>query len=730
MAKKIKETKADEKLLEEVKTRFQTCQDTEAENRNLWKDDLRFANGDPDNGWQWDESMRKQREIDKRPCLTTNKVKQHNRQITNDARQNKPSVRVYPVDSGADQKTAEIFNGIIRHIEANSDADVAYDTAAEFAVDAGLGYWRVTTDYASDESFDQEIFIRRIKNPLNVYLDPNIQEADGSDARFGFVFIDMPKDDFSYKYPDAEEVSWPQGSAGGDDWLQSDQIRICEYFRKVDKTDRLYADENGNTLLESELTPEGKKEIKELGLKSRVVKTCKIEWFLIAGCQEILERSEWLGKYIPIVRVIGDEMEIDGKVRRKGHTRWMKDAQRMYNYNSSGSVEFGALQTKTPFIAPADSIAGYEGYWDVANTTNNPYLPYNHMDENGTQIPPPQRAPAPTPAMLFIEGMRTASEEMKMTSGQYDESIGRAGNATSGRQELARQRKGDNATFHFVDNLSRAIKFTGKILIDLIPKVYDTPRVIRILGEDGSDSQVSIDPSMQKAYEKRKNMETQQVEEIYNPGVGRYDIVVAVGPSYSTKRAESFTTMMELAGRDPSLMQKAGDIIMREGDFPGSLELSERLKKFVPPEIIKDDDDDDIPPAAKAQIQQMTQQMQQLDGVVQAMTVELEDKAELRKIEEVKANTDAYKAITDRLKVLGPLLTTQEVSALAQETQREAMEQPDPGMVPSETMAMPEGSPMLPQEPIINPMQQNGMQQEIPPQMNEQGFPPNGEILQ
>lgn len=701
MAKKKPST--DEKLLKEVEDRFQRCQDSEAENRNLWKEDLRFANADPDNGWQWEESMRKQRELDKRPCLTINKVKQHNRQITNDARQNKPSVRVYPVDSGADQKTAEIFNGIIRHIEANSDADVAYDTASEFAVDAGLGYWRITTDYASDESFDQDIYIKRVKNPLNVYLDPNIQEADGSDARFGFVFTDMPKDEFERKYPNCDAVSWPQETAGGNDWLQKDNIRICEYFRKVDKEETLYADGMGNTIKESELTDEGKDEVKAMQLQSRTVKVCKIEWYLIAGCQTVLEKSDWLGKYIPIVRVVGEEIDVEGKTDRKGHTRAMKDAQRMYNYNSSGSVEYGALQTKTPFVGPQEAFAGYEDYWNTANTVNNPYLPYNHIDEAGNPIPPPQRPPAPAPALLFLEGMRTASEELKMASGQYDESMGRSGNATSGRQELARQRKGDTATFHFVDNLARAIKYTGKILIDLIPKVYDTPRVIRILGEDGEETKIQLDPQQQQAYTKRRNERTNEIEEIYNPSVGRYDLVVAVGPSYSTKRAESFTTLMELAGRDPSMMQKAGDIIMRFGDFPGAMELAERMKLFLPPEVQKEDEDD-MPPAVKAQLQQQTQVMQQMDQAIQALTAERDSKVEEIELDRIKANTDAYNAITNRLKVVGPLLTPVEVQQLAAETQREAMSQPDPGMAVPESMSIPEqemqpAQPMQPQQP-------------------------------
>lgn len=630
----------DDKLLKEAKKRFQRCEDHESDTRPLWKEDLRFANADPDNGYQWPKDLRNGRELEKRPCLTINKVKQHNRQITNDARQNKPSVRVQAVDDGADKKTAEVFNGIIRHIETNSDADTAYDTAAEFAVDAGIGYWRVITDYAYDDSFDQEIFIRRVKNPLNVYLDAEIQEADGSDARFGFVFEDMPKEDFETKYPNAEPVNW--GDPEEDAWRTKETIRVAEYFRKVETKDTLYADEQGNTMLASEMEADMLEAAKAANLKSRTVSKCKVEWYLLAGDQ-VLEQKEWLGKYIPIVRVVGDEVEIDGKVDRKGHTRQMKDAQRMYNFWTSSAVEFVALQGKQPYLAPAESIEGYEAYWDNLNTANYPYLPYNSFTEDGTQIPMPQRQQPPVMAAAYMSGMQVASEEMKMASGQYDASMGAKSNETSGRAIMARQREGDTATFHFIDNVARAIKYTGKILVDLIPKIYDTARVVRILGEDGKEDKIKLDPNQRQSYVKQQNPMTREIEEIYNPSVGRYDVTVTVGPSYSTKRQEAFQALTEMSSRNPQLMQVAGDLIMKAADFPMADQLAERLEKTLPPNL-KDSDEQELPPQAKAQIDHLTQTLQQLDGAVQKMSAELESK-----------DIDKYKAQTDRMKVEGDL---------------------------------------------------------------------------
>lgn len=658
-----KQSATDEDIVKEAHKRFARCEDRESETRPLWKADLRFANGDPDNKFQWDEAMWKSREAERRPYLTINKTKQHNRQITNDARQNKPCVRVSPVDDGADKETAEIFNGVIRHIEANSSADTAYDTAAEFAVDAGLGYWRVTTDYADENSFDQEIYIKAIRNPLNVLLGPH-DEADGSDAPYGFIFEDMPCDEFDSKWPDAERDSWPQDTSTA--WLSKDTVRVAEYYKIVEKKDTLCLDANsGETFMLSEV------EDKELAKQIRtnptfrkrpvVKRSCK--WYLIAGSQ-VLEKTDWLGKYIPIVRVVGEEVEIDGKVHRKGHTRAMKDAQRMYNYNSSAAIEYGALQTKTPIIAAAEAIEGYEDYWKAANTQNLPYLPYNAYDENGNPHQRPERMVAPAPAQLFLQGMQTASEEMKMASGQYDASMGAKSNETSGRAIVARQREGDTATFHFIDNIARAIKFTGKILVDLIPKIYDTARVVRIMGEDGSDDKIRIDPEQKEAMVEKRTQEG-KIERIYNLGVGTYDVTVTVGPSYGSKRAEAFQALTELSSRNPQLMQVAGDLIMKAADFPMADQLAERLEKTLPEGMKDDKDKPQVPPEVEQKMQQMAQQTQMLEASLQEIGEKYNvlEAGEHAKAEERKIK--AYEATTKRLDIIKDYMTPQMLQQLA-----------------------------------------------------------------
>lgn len=583
-------------IVKEAKKRFKSCEERDADNRRLFVEDLKFANADSDNGYQWPEQQFRERTRSGKPCVTINKVKQHNRQITNDARQNKPSIRVQPVDDGADKETAEIINGIVRHIESQSSADTAYDTASEFAVDGGIGYWRITTDYASDDSFDQEIYIKRVKNPLNIYLGPH-EEADGSDAKFGFIFEDMPNEDY-------EAMGYGKPSSNGSfdgEWNTEDTTRIAEYFRVVEKP-----------------------EILEIDGRKRTVNKRSVEWYLI-NSEKVLDKREWLGKYIPIVRVVGSETEIDGKTVWTSHTRQLKDPQRIYNYWSSSTVEFVALQGKQPYIAPAEALTGYEDKWASINSNNDPVIPYNHIDDNGEPIPRPERQQPPVMAQAYIQGMQISSDEMKAASGQYDAQFGENANAQSGRALTALQRKGDNATFHFIDNVARAIKFTGTILVDLIPKIYDTKRVMRILGEDGTEESVQIDPEQPEPVRKQVNHEKGEIEKIYNPSVGRYDVTVTVGATYGTKRQEGFYALTEMVRNTPQLMQIAGDLVMKSADFPYAEELAERIKKTIDPALLKREDE--MEQAPSPEMQQKDQMIQQMDQLIQKLHAELNSKA-------------------------------------------------------------------------------------------------------
>lgn len=693
----------DEKIVKEAKERFELCRSWESDSRKRFIEDIKFANGDSDNQWQWTTDLITAR--NGKPSLTINKVQQHNFQITNDAKQNKPGVNIRPVGEEATYEAAEVFEGIVRHIEYQSNAEQAYDTASDHQVEGGFGYWRVVTDYVSDESFDQEIYIRRVKNPLAVFLDKNISEADGSDARYGFVFEDVPRKQFEAEYPEHKDMT-SDALGDTDGWLTADTIRICEYYRMEQKKDELlafvvpppYREAGQQIIVRKSQMDDNQKAIFALVEKAedtqrREVLTSAITWYKIAG-SKVIDTRQWPGKYIPIVRVIGKETVIEGKLDRKGHTRAMKDPQRMYNYWASEGTAQVALQSQAPYVAPAQAIEGLETYWGKANVDAAAVLPYNAWTEDGKALPPPQRQQPPQLASAYIQGMQLSQEQMMMSSGQYQSQFGQNENATSGKAINERQRQGDTATYHFIDNLAIAIRFTGKILIDLIPKVYDTERVIKIMAKDGTESEVKIKPDAPDAYQKQETPQPdpqdqakQSVAAIFNPNVGRYEVQSDIGPGYATRRQEAFNAMSQIAAQNPEFMKIAGDLLFKAMDAPMADELAERWARTIPPAV-----KGDAPPP---EVEQMQQQLTTMQNAIAALNEKLNSK-------EADINIRSYDAETKRLSAIGnsgPAVTPDEIRPMFMQLLAEALQggppegmeeqqqQPAPQMPPAANVA-------------------------------------------
>lgn len=715
-------------ILKEARSRFTRCQNWEATARGRYVDDVKFSEGDSDNLYQWPEDIRSRMSDDKRAMLTINKTNQHILDVLNDARQARVAIKIRPTGDGATVEAAEVYMGVVRHIEYLSNAASAYQHGLACGTRGGIGYWRLTTGYANDDSFDQEIFIRRVRDPLTIYLDPEIQEFDGSDAKFGFVFTELVKDD----HPELKDV---QGNTdfGPTSWVRENMIRQAEYFRRVEHKERLLAypdraDESGETMKvarESDLEPQiVKMLVKMTGTRVRTIKTHKVEWFKIIG-DTITEENEWPGIYIPIIRCVGEETVIDGELDRKGLTRALKDPQRMFNYNASGSVEFGALQSKSPWTAPADAIEGYETYWNNANTDNFSVLPWNHMDDEGTPIPEPKRQNPPMSAPVFIEGMNASAEWMRMVSGQYQADMGAPSNERSGVAITARQRQGDNATFHFLDHQSTAIRFTGKQLVDLIPKIYDTPRILEILNESGDRKKIRVDVNADQALQKTQQ-DRDKVEAIFNPRVGKYEVTADVGPAFATRRQEAWEAYVQILTQNKELVGVIGDLAFKMADFPGAEEVAQRLKRMVPQQALEDGPSPDLL-AAK-------QQIEALQGLVKEVAQKLADKTAEHLNDQEKNAVSAYDAQTKRLSALKEALITdpdglmdlvRQVIAEAQATSGAGL---GPALEPNaELTAEQVMPPAAPPQPMLGAPAAPGMPGEAagpglgapPPNMNE-----------
>jgi hypothetical protein len=699
-------------ILATARARLDLAVSALAESREDEIDDLRFFAGSPDNHWQWPADVLATRgavqgqTINARPCLTINKLPQHVRQVTNDQRQNRPGAKVIPVDDNADVEVADIFNGMIRHIEYISDADVAYDTACENQVSYGEGYIRLLTEYCDDNTFDQDIKIGRVRNSFSVYMDPTIQDPTGADAKWCFVTEDVTKAEFERMYPDASPITTLQSLGVGDqsisNWLNEDTIRIADYYYiDFDRTTlNLYP---GNATA-FEGTPEDKqlRAIYGKPKKSRESDRPKVKYCKING-YEILEEREWAGKWIPVIRIVGNEFEVDGRLYVSGLVRNAKDAQRMYNYWVSQEAEMLALAPKAPFIGYGGQFEGYENQWKTANTQNWPYLEVNPdvTDGQGGMLPLPQRAQPPMASSGLLQAKAGASEDIKSTTGQYNASLGMGSNERSGKAILARQREGDVGTYHYGDNLARGVRHVARQLVDLIPKIYDTQRIARIIGEDGETKMIKINPEQQQPVNKIMDERGIVIEKIYNPGVGKYDVVAITGPGYATKRQEALEAMAQLLQGNPQLWAVAGDLFVKNMDWPGAQEMSKRFAKTIDPKFMSDGDDNPALQAAQQQMQAMGQEMEQMHQMIQNVGKSIEAQDMERK--DFEAQVKAYEAETKRLAQVQASMSPEQIQDIVLGTVHGMITSGDlvnemPGrdqneMMPEQQMMPPQGMP-------------------------------------
>ena len=663
---------------------FKRTDEAEADQRREALDMLKFVKL----GEQWPSEVESQRAKEGSPCLVINRLPAFGRQVTNDARQNRPMIKCHPVGDKADRETADIYNGLIRNIEYTSNADIAYDTALDFAVNGGIGYCTVNIDYADADSFDKDIRIDRVDNPFAIYGDPDSKAADSSDWNSAFVIQKMTKDAFERKFPDAQSSGFDLSDVNTG-WFEDDKIQVAERWSRILVPSTLIKLSDGSIMAEPEflklrdiLSVQG---VTVTG--TRDTQLYKVVMRIITGA-EVLETSDWAGKYIPIVPCYGDEVNVDGKRSWQSLFHFAKDAQRNYNYHRSMITELGALAPKTPFIGPVDAFATDIDKWLTANNTAHPFIGYDGP------IAPQRQGFAGPPAGVMQEAL-AASDDMKTIMGLYDASLGARSNETSGKAILARQREGDVSTFNFIDNQSRMIRHLGRILVDLIPKVYDVPRIVRCIKEDGTNYAVPVNqpvqviqkppqpgqantpdykpvdpnapPPMQQGQmpmqgampgmqppqmSPEQSAELAGVIKTFDLAAGKYDVTCESGPSFTTRREEAAAQMMQFVQAFPQSAPVIGDLIAKSLDWPGSDEIAKRLQSMLPPQAQSGAKPPQLMMAEQAidqlkqQIQQMQQQLQQAGQQVnekqsdlQLRNTELQLKAQELQIKQFEAET-------------------------------------------------------------------------------------------
>lgn len=599
-----KTKKSDEKIIEEAQKFLKSVQESESARQNSEKaqEALDFLRGE-----QWPSEVRRAREQEQRPCLVLDQCGQYVRQIVNDIRQAIPQIKIGPNDQATSKEGAEIIDGIIRDIQRYSVADNSYKVSVEHAASIGSGYLRVLTEYADEESFQQRIKIQVIANTMSVFLDPNAQERNASDAQVALIVTKMTRAQFKREYPDADQMDFDTGLWESSDWVTKDDVLVGEYFRIAYTEETITGtDGRGQT-------------------QTRTARIPSVEWMKLTAA-EVVERTILPTRYIPIVRVVGNVVDGDGKMTITGGVHNAMEPARLYNYAASAFVENVALAPTAPFVAAAGQIERYKAAWQVAHKKNQGVLVYDPKELNGAMVPPPARQEPPGISAGWIAAMQGAKGDIQSSFGMYPASLGAQSNETAGIAIHERRSESDTVNFHYADNLSDAVRQVGRIVVDILPKIYDVKTTIRSIAEDGEITFVTLDPSLPVSY---AEMENGQIA--MNLSIGKYDVDVRTGPSFSTRRQEANEWMTSMIQATPQLMPIIGDIVFRRSELPGSEEISERLKLTLPEEL-RGEEGAGVPPQMIVEIKKREEALQQASMHIAELERKLTDKSDAAQI--------------------------------------------------------------------------------------------------
>lgn len=655
-------------IIDKAKSGYETAKDYWSSIYQAAKDDLYFQSDKP--GCQWDDRAFGLRQRKNRPALQVDRLAQYINQVSNDIRMNTPSINVIPHSGGADIETADVYQGLIRDIEYNSNADDSYDYAVNSAIKCSIGFIRVDHRYKDNNSFDQELYIERVVNPLSVILDPASVAPDGSDAMCAWVLDEISYKEFKDKYPDFEPSSF-----GDKDGNREDTVTLCEYFKVEEVSITIARLADGSVIEFQEGMPVEVIDTRE-GTK-RIVRR-----YHLSG-NDILEETTFPGEYIPVIPVYGEECWIDGKRHLNSLIRRSKDAQRRYNYWASTEAELLMKSPKATIIAVGGTTENYaEDYKDPDNAI---VLRYDQTDAKGNPAPPPQINPGPQIPAGIVNAMAQAADDIKATLGLYDAFIGQRSNEISGVAIQQRKMEGDRAVYHFGDNLVRSITHIGRILVSAIPEIYSGPRIVSIIGKEEDADNIGINGAMVEGQERPFYLTE-----------GQYNVRVTTGASFATMRQEAAEFFQQVIQSQPELMQVAGDLMFKYMDFPGAQALSERIKKTIPPQLLDENADD-------PQVASLTQENEQLKQAMAAMQTELQSKQAEMEIKVMSEQNDVQESQTKNQIEVAKLQLEQQKMAHEFELKRAELQLKAQEIAVKETQAM-----TAAQRPAVEEMPQSG----------------------
>jgi hypothetical protein len=607
-------------IVEEVRERMLSAWEHERLNIEEAQIDQRFRAND-----QWSDAAKRERELDGRPWLTFNQMNTYVNQVVNPIKQADKTFKAKPDDNQGDPTIARVVDGLFKKIMRQSMGHAVVGHMIECQAGCSIGWVRLDHGYKDDESFEQEIFLKKVENPLSVFCDPAARDPVRSDAMWMAVTEMWPKSSFEARWPDAAQESVDDPATAGARsgitdfgyWSDDKDIRICEYYRKVATTKTIAKMPDGTT---KDIT--GKEDT--LGMQAqqtRKVQSYRVEKYMVTGSEVLEGPIEVPGCYIPLVPAVGGEIALDRGIYRYSVIRFIRDPQKLYNLARTAMAEHLGQTPKAPYLATAKMISRYRAMWDTVSTKNRSYLLYD-VDKDAPTARPERVAAAETPVAL-IQDAQISRDDMKYGSGIHDASLGAKSQEVSGVALHAKQMESDVSNYHFADNLEATLTHIGRVAMSWIPVIYDTPRTILLVNEDGTEHPTpintpQIDPNT--GY-------TVIVNDLTN---AKFSVTVDIGPSYSTRRIESAQEIGEfMKALPPQQAMLISDIYARNQEWEGHEEIADRLKATVPPQIIqasqKGPDGQPIQPPPEPPNPMMLKQLEKITEEIEKIKADAEN---------------------------------------------------------------------------------------------------------
>lgn len=620
--------KDQDSILDEIKKNLRYAEDYWHDNYERGVEDKEFVTV---KGAQWEDGAVARRTAEGKPSLEFNLCRAYCRQQINTQRQNRAQVKVVPVDNGADADKANIIEGLIKDTEESSDAESAYDQAAENAVYGAIGFFRIVTDYVSELSFNQEPRFMTVHNPHAWYIDPQSKALDGSDARWAVGGEWVDKDIIEDKYGASAVVDFAMSEYS--DWCNTEDktVLIVEYFKIEEVSDELWMLEDGTTNYKSVLLGEfgvSEDELKPLVTNFRPTTRTEVKWYKASG-SEVLEETVFPGKYIPVIPVYGEVTYIGEERYLHSLVHFAKDPQRLYNYWKSTEAQILQKNQDDILVVDPKGVSGHEEEW--RDPSKFAAVHYKHIDESQQPIPAPYRIGAAQPPVGVLNAAESAKVAITDILNMHAPIMGGDSQEVSGVAIGMRQRQSETAQFHLQDNLNKSIRHAGRILLGLYQALYTVPMVRRIIGADGEAKQINL-------FDKTADGVLADVT------IGRYDVRMDTGPSFNTQREQNFALMMQLLSMNPQLFSLIGDILLQNSPLLNAKEISERIRSTMPPQVLGKGEQID-PEQAKAQIQQLDQLVQKMTADIEMLQKEVNDKDKEHQLEMFKAQLQYEKDI-------------------------------------------------------------------------------------